>query len=60
MEFFGIITLGIILALSNMGGIGGGGAVVPLCMTFFGFGTRESISISGLSIFLSALVRYIY
>ncbi len=48
------------MTLSTMGGIGGGGAVVPLCMTFFGFSTKESIAISGFSIFLCSLTRYVY
>lgn len=43
-----------------MGGIGGGGVVVPFTMSFFGMTTKEAIAISGFSIFCSALVRYIY
>jgi uncharacterized membrane protein YfcA len=59
-EFFGVIVLSIAIALSNMGGIGGGGVVVPFTMSFFGFNTKEAIAISGFSIFCSALVRYIF
>jgi uncharacterized membrane protein YfcA len=59
-EFIGIIILTIVLALSNMGGIGGGGVVVPFTMSFFTFSTKEAIAISGFCIFCSAVVRYIY
>lgn len=48
------------MTLSTMGGIGGGGAVVPFTMMFFGFSTKEAIAISGFAIFLCSLVRYCY
>ena len=47
------------MTLSTMGGIGGGGAVVPFTMMFFSFTTKEAIAISGFSIFLCSLARYI-
>lgn len=59
-EFTGLLILSVAIALSNMGGIGGGGVVVPFTMSFFGFSTKEAIAISGFSIFCSALVRYFY
>jgi uncharacterized membrane protein YfcA len=43
-----------------MGGIGGGGVVVPFTMTFFNFNTKEAIAISGFSIFCSSIMRYVY
>ncbi len=48
------------MTLSTMGGIGGGGAVVPFTMMFFGFTTKESIAISGFSIFMCAIIRYFF
>lgn len=48
------------MTLSTMGGIGGGGAVVPFTMMFFSFTTKEAIAISGFSIFICSLARYIY
>jgi uncharacterized membrane protein YfcA len=48
------------MTLSTMGGIGGGGAVVPFTMMFFEFTTKESIAISGFSIFLCSITRYFY
>lgn len=43
-----------------MGGVGGGGAVMPFTMMFFEFTTKEAIAISGFSIFLCAITRYFY
>ena len=37
MEFIGLFLLIVIMSLSTMAGIGGGGIVIPFCMTFFGF-----------------------
>lgn len=48
------------MTLSSMGGIGGGGAVVPFTMSFFGFLTKEAIAISGFCIFMCSLFRYVY
>lgn len=55
-----MIVLTICLALSNMGGIGGGGVIVPFTMTFFDFTTKEAIAISGFSIFCASVARYVY
>ncbi|CDW86733.1 UNKNOWN [Stylonychia lemnae] len=46
--------------LCTIGGIGGGGAVVPLLMSFFKFETKEAIAISGFSIFVCSLTRFIF
>jgi len=43
-----------------MAGIGGGGVVVPLCMTLFGFTTKEAIAISGFTIFWCSATRFIF
>jgi uncharacterized membrane protein YfcA len=48
------------MTLSTMGGIGGGGAVVPFTMMFFSFNTKESIAISGFTIFICSITRYFY
>jgi hypothetical protein len=37
MEILGLFTLALMMCLSTMGGIGGGGVVVPLLQTFFNF-----------------------
>ena len=43
-----------------MGGIGGGGVVVPLVMIFFDFETKKAIAISGFSIMWCSISRFIY
>lgn len=59
LEFWGmLLTLGA-LWLTNMGGIGGGGTVVPLAMLFFRFDAKNAIALSNFSIFLSSLIRFL-
>lgn len=41
-----------------MGGIGGGGVVVPIAMLFFKFDAKNAIALSNFSIFLSSLIRF--
>jgi len=60
MEFGGIYVVGAVIALSCMAGIGGGGVVVPLCMVFFNFGTKNAVAISGFCILLCSIIRFIY
>jgi uncharacterized membrane protein YfcA len=59
-EFNGIIILPIIMALSTIAGIGGGGVVIPFCMTFFSFPMKNSIALSGFSILICSLTRFIF
>lgn len=59
LEFTGIIVLPIIMALCTIAGIGGGGVVIPFCMTFFVFSTKSAISISGFSILTCSITRFI-
>ena len=44
MEIVGTVLIGILLLISNVGGLGGGGAVIPLAMVFFGFNTKQAIA----------------
>jgi len=46
------------LWITNLGGIPGGGLVVPLCMLFFQFDPKNAIALSVVSIFTSGLIRY--
>jgi len=50
LEFFGFIVLGIMIAFSNAAGIGGGGIIVPICIIFFQFSTKESVALSNFCI----------
>lgn len=38
-EIAGIIILPLLLGFANNGGIGGGGVIIPICITMFGFST---------------------
>mmetsp|Transcript_8356 Transcript_8356/g.13969 ORF Transcript_8356/g.13969 Transcript_8356/m.13969 type:complete len:115 (-) Transcript_8356:841-1185(-) len=46
------------LWFSNMGGIGGGGILVPIIIAFFRFDSKNAIALSNFSIFLSSLIRF--
>ena len=59
-EIVGIIILPILLGISNIGGIGGGGLIIPISIALFGFSTREAIAISNATIFGGALVRFLF
>ena len=50
----------LLMTLSTIAGIGGGGVVVPLLMTFFDFDTKEAIAISGFSILLCSVTRFAF
>ena len=58
LESIGGYVVIFILCASNMGGLGGGGAVIPLAMIFFGFNTKESISLSNASLCVASICRY--
>ena len=47
------------MALATVAGIGGGGVITPMCMTFFGFSTKGAIAISGFSILVGSISKYI-
>ena len=49
----------IVKALSNIGGIGGGGITLPILMIFFGFKTKPAIAISSFSILLSTSSSFV-
>ena len=60
LEFAGVIILPVLLGMANVGGIGGGGLIIPFLMTFWGFDTKEAIAISNMTIFVGAITRYLY
>lgn len=59
MDAVGTFVLIVIMALATMGGIGGGGVVVLLIQRLLYFSLKESIALSGFSIFTCAVTRYI-
>lgn len=59
-EFLGFLVLPALVGMANVGGIGGGGLTVPLVMICWGFTKKQSIAISGASIFFGSVMRYFY
>ena len=59
MEFWGMLATLAVLWFSNMGGVGGAGVVLPICLIFFRFDPKSSIPLSNFSIFLACVVRYL-
>lgn len=49
-----------LIALANVGGVGGGGLIIPIIMALFSFHTKEAIAISGFTIFTGSVARFIY
>jgi len=58
-EVWGLITIAIGSALSNAGGIGGGGLLIPILLIMLGFVAHEAIPISKLMIFTGALTSFL-
>ena len=59
LEIAGLVVFAVIKALSNIGGIGGGGVSIPIIMAFFYFTAKPAIAISSFAIFLTTIVRFI-
>ncbi len=58
-EVFGLGSIVIGSALSNAGGIGGGGLLIPILLLILKFYTHEAIPISKLMIFTGALTSFL-
>ena len=58
IEVWGLLVLGLLLGFANIGGIGGGGLIIPLSMAMFGFTTKNAVAISNSTIFCGAIVRF--
>ena len=48
------------MSLCTIAGIGGGGIVIPFCITFFVFDTKNAVTLSGFSILSCSVTRFIY
>ena len=59
LELWGMMVVFGALILANMGGVGGGGMVVPIAILFFKLDAKNAIALSNFSIFLSSAIRYI-
>jgi len=61
IEWLGSFLFAIIMLLSNVGGIGGGGVAIPMVQIFFGWSDlKKAIAISSFSIFISTFTRFFY
>ena len=60
MEIVGIVVLAVLMMLCTVAGIGGGGITVPLLSVFFRFEFKEATAISGFSILICSIARYIF
>jgi uncharacterized membrane protein YfcA len=54
------LILPALVGLANVAGIGGGGITVPVVMICWGFDTKQSVAISGATIFVGSVVRFFY
>jgi uncharacterized membrane protein YfcA len=59
-EWVGTFVFSIIMLLSNVAGIGGGGIAIPLAMYFFNLSMKPAIAISSFSIACATLTRFLY
>lgn len=59
-EVVGSFVFALVMLLSNVGGIGGGGVAIPLVMVFFNFSMKPAIAISSFSIMCSTLARFFF
>ena len=58
-EVIGLLVLAVLMSLSTIAGVGGGGVVTPMLMTFFVMDTKSAIAISGFSILTCSVTRYV-
>jgi len=59
-EIVGTFVFMIIMLLSNVAGIGGGGIAIPLAIYFFELSMKPAIAISSFAILCSTIARFLY
>ena len=59
-DYFGLVAASFAILLASGSGIGGGGLLVPIYLLVFGFGTRDSVALSNLTILGSAVVSLFF
>lgn len=60
MEWAGTFVFSLIMMLSNVAGIGGGGVAIPLAQLFFYLDLKSAIAVSSFSIMISTLARFFW
>ena len=58
-EYWGMIAVFAALWFANMGGISGGGIVVPIAIGFFKFDPKNAIALSNFSICIGSILRFL-
>ena len=59
-DYFGLLAASIAILLASGSGIGGGGLLVPIFLLVLGFGTRDAVALSNLTILGSAVVSLFF
>lgn len=59
LDFSGMIMTFLSLTYANIGGLGGGGLIVPVSQGFFRLDVKNAIALSNASIFLSSVIRFL-
>ena len=59
VEGWGLVVFTSLMALSNIGGTGGGSIAVPILMAFFHFNTKPAIAISSVPIIMASAIRFL-
>ena len=58
LEIGGIVVFSVVMALSNVAGVGGGGVAISILIAMFKFATKPAIAISSFTIFLTTFLRF--
>ena len=59
IEIVGCIITLLLVFYTNLGGIGGGGIVIPITIFFFGFDVKSAIALSNATIAVASICRYL-
>ena len=60
IEWAGTFVFALIMCLSNVAGIGGGGVAIPLAQLFFFLELKKAIAVSSFAIMVSSLSRFFW
>lgn len=60
MEWAGTFVFSLIMCLSNVAGIGGGGVAIPLAQLFFYLELKKAIAVSSFAIMISTMARFFW
>mmetsp|Transcript_17900 Transcript_17900/g.27680 ORF Transcript_17900/g.27680 Transcript_17900/m.27680 type:complete len:149 (-) Transcript_17900:946-1392(-) len=59
-EIIGTFVFALVMLLSTVAGIGGGGVAIPLAMFFFNLSMKPAIAISSFSIMVTTISRWLF